>query len=181
MSETPMTVRELRARMDAGLARFEAALDRLSEEQLTGPKDAAGWSVRDHLTHLAVWADGITALLRGEDRWKAMGISPDLTTSTAGGELDYDAINEQIAERHRQLSAAEARALLAAAHQRLAAEVDKLTDEQLAWPYERFVPPFTGKEGRPIVQYIAGNHYGHFAEHLEWIEALVAGQAPSQP
>jgi len=133
MSETPMTVRELRARMDAGLARFEAALDRLSEEQLTGPKDAAGWSVRDHLTHLAVWADGITALLRGEDRWKAMGISPDLTTSTAGGELDYDAINEQIAERHRQLSAAEARALLAAAHQRLAAEVDKLTDEQLAW------------------------------------------------
>jgi len=41
----------------------------LSKEQQLGPKDVAGWNVRDHLTHLAVWADGVAALLlRREER-----------------------------------------------------------------------------------------------------------------
>jgi uncharacterized damage-inducible protein DinB len=174
MSDTPMNVRELRARMDAGLAAFEAALDRLSEEQLTGPRDHVGWTVRDHLTHLAAWADGITALLRGEERWQAMGITPTLATNTPEPQLDFDVINERIAERHRGLSGAEARALVVAAHRRLAAEVDKLTDEQLAWPYKRFGTPATGDGTTPIAEYIAGDSYGHYDEHLGWIEEIAA-------
>jgi hypothetical protein len=174
MSETPTTVKELSERMDEGLARFLAALDRLSEEQMTGPKDGAGWNVRDHVTHLAVWADGIAALLRREERWAAMGVPR--STPEGDDEVDYDAINEQIAERHRHLSASEARALLVAAHCRLAEAVEGLTDEQLTWPYDRFVAPFSGNEGRPIVEYIAGNDYDHFAEHLDWLPVTPEGR-----
>lgn len=173
MSKTPTTVRELRERMDAGLAAFEAALDRLSDEQMTGPKDAAGWNVRDHLTHLAVWANGISALLRREDRWAAMGVP---RSTPEGNDVDYDAINEQIAERHRHLSASETRELLVAAHRRLVEAVEGLADEQLGWPYDRFVAPFSGTEGRPIVEYIAGNDYDHFAEHLDWLPVTPQGQ-----
>jgi hypothetical protein len=162
--------------MDAGLASFEAALDRLSEEQLTGPKDAVGWNIRDHLTHLAVWADGITALLRGDDRWAAMGVTPTLTANTAEPELDFDVINERIAQQHRHLSGAEARALVVAAHQRLAAEVDKLSDEQLTWPARRFAVPVVGEGRNPIGLYVAGDTYEHYAEHLPWIEAIAAGR-----
>lgn len=173
MSETPTTVQDLRARMDAGLARFEAALDRLSEAQITGPKDAAGWNVRDHITHLAAWADGVAALLRREDRWAAMGVPRSIPE---GEHVDYDTINEQIAEQHRARSAFAARELLRDAHARLAAAVESLSDEQLAWPYDRFVAPFTGGEGRAIVEYIAGNHYDHFEEHLPWLLAIAEGR-----
>jgi hypothetical protein len=176
MSDTPMTVRELRARMDEGLAAFEAALDRLSEEQLTGPRDHVGWNVRDHLTHLTAWADGITALLRGEDRWKAMGATPTLAEGAAEPQYDLDVINAQIAEQHRHRSGAEARAMVVAAHQQLAVEVEKLTDEQLTWPYHRFGKPASGDGSRPIAQYIAGDSYGHYDEHLGWIEEIAAGK-----
>jgi uncharacterized damage-inducible protein DinB len=176
MSEKPTTVHELRARMDAGLAAFEAALDRLSDEQLTGPVDAVGWTVRDHLTHLAAWADGISALLRGEERWAAMGATPVFEEGAEGRKLDFDAINAQIAARHRGLTGAEARALVVAAHHRLAAAVGALADEQLAWPYNRFGTPASGDGSTPIVEYIAGDSYEHYAEHLPWIEAIAAGR-----
>ncbi|HWQ15290.1 MAG TPA: maleylpyruvate isomerase N-terminal domain-containing protein [Roseiflexaceae bacterium] len=178
MSETPTTVRELRARMDEGLAAFLAALDRMSEEQITGPTDAAGWTMRDHLTHLAAWADGITALLTGQDRWAAMGATPTLMSDAATSEarLDFDVINEQIAARYRGLSAAQARALVVAAHQRLAAAVDGLRDEQLAWPYRRFAAPVVGDGSRPIADYIAGDTYEHYAEHLGWMQSIVVGR-----
>jgi len=179
MSAKPTTVRELRARMDAGLAAFDAALSRLSEEQLTGPVDAVGWTVRDHLTHLAAWADGITAMIRGEDRWAAMGATPVIWEDEAGQELDFDAINAQIAEQHRALTGAEARALVIVAHQRLAAEVDALADEQLAWPSNRFATPAVGDGSTPIIDYIASDTYEHYAEHLPWIEAIVAGRQAS--
>lgn len=176
MSETSTTVRELRARMDDGLASLEAALDQLSEDQQTGPKDAAGWNVRDHLTHLAVWADGITALLRGEDRWAAMGVTPALASNTPEARLDFDVINEQIAEQHRHRSAAEARALVVDAHRRLAAEIERLSDEQLTWPSKRFATPVIGGGRRAIAEYIVGNTYEHYAEHLPWLRAIAEGQ-----
>jgi hypothetical protein len=173
MSETPTTVRQLRERMNEGLAHFLEALDQLSEEQQTGPRDAAGWNVRDHVTHLAVWADGVSALLRRQDRWAAMHVPP---TAPESDDVDYDAINERIAERHHHLSASEARSLLVDAHHRLAEAVEELSDEQLEWKYDRFVAPFTGDEGRAIVDTIRDNSYGHLAEHLDWLPVWREGR-----
>jgi len=82
---------ELRAQLDAGLAPFLAVIDRLSAPPLTELRDAAGWTVRDHLTHLAAWADGVAALLRREDRWAAMGLT---IAPSPGDDLDYDTINQ---------------------------------------------------------------------------------------
>lgn len=55
----------LRKRMDEGLEQFLQVIDRLSEEQMTARTESAGWNRRDHLTHLAAWADGIAALSGG--------------------------------------------------------------------------------------------------------------------
>ncbi|HMQ29448.1 MAG TPA: maleylpyruvate isomerase N-terminal domain-containing protein [Chloroflexaceae bacterium] len=63
--------------MGASLARFLKALDGLDVGQLDEPADVAGWTVRDHLVRLAVWAEGIAALLRRDDRWAAMGLVMD--------------------------------------------------------------------------------------------------------
>ena len=45
------TVSELKSRMNASLEKFLALIDTYSEEQMVTPTDAAGWTVRDHLTH----------------------------------------------------------------------------------------------------------------------------------
>jgi hypothetical protein len=171
MSETaPRTSHELVAHIDNARDQFIAALDRLSEAQMLGPTDPAGWSVRDHLTHLAAWADGIAALLRRQDRWAAMGLMMNNPESDA---LDYDTINERIAVLHRELSPSAARAWLVAAHDRVRSAILALSDTELSLPYDRFVPPYTGDTGHPIVGYVIGNTADHYREHLPWIEAIV--------
>lgn len=169
--ETKYTKQSLRKQMDEGLTSFLAELDHLSEEQMLGPKDAVGWNVRDHLTHLVAWMDGITALLRREDRWAAMGLpgEPDRP-------LDFDKINAQIAEQNRQLSPADVRARLVESHRRIVEAMEALDEGDLYAPYDRFVPPFTGTEGRAIVNYILGDSADHYEEHLPWIRGIIENQ-----
>lgn len=164
------TKQELITKMNDGLAHFLALIDEFSEEQLLEPTDAVGWNARDHIVHMAVWADGVAALLRREDRWEAMGISAEL-----GQSGDFDRMNEVIAVQHRHLSPVEARDWLVAAHERLVAAMEPLDDAGLELPYERFVPPFSGDGGRPIVGYIIGDTYEHYQEHAPWIQAIIRG------
>jgi hypothetical protein len=174
MSEQPptRTKQTMHTRMQTGLAQFLAVLDGFSDEQMLVPVDAAGWNVRDHVTHLAVWADGIAAIARREDRWHAMGLA---MTNPEGDEPDYDRLNAQIVAQHRQLSPAQARAWLIAAHERVTAAMEALTEADLAAPYERFVAPYTGTWGHPIAEYILGNTEDHYDEHTAWIRAIVQG------
>ena len=164
------TKQELIARMNDGLAQFLAFIDQFSEEQLLNPTDAVGWNGRDHITHLAVWTEGITALLYREDRWAAMGLTMD---HFGDDEPDFDAMNAQIVIQHRHLSHTEAREWLVAAHEQAVAALEPLAEAELLLPYDRFVAPFTGDGGRPIWSYVAGITFGHYKQHTPWIEAIV--------
>lgn len=165
------TRQELIARIHDGLAQFLTVIDQFSEEQMRTVKDAVGWNGRDHLTHLAVWAEGIAALLRREDRWAAMGLKME---NPDDDEPDFDMMNEQIVVQHRHLSPAEARTWLIAANEAVVAALKALPEAELELAYDRFVAPFTGDGGRPIWGYVAGNTFGHCLEHAEWIEAIVS-------
>jgi len=167
-NDPKLSKQELIIKMNEGLRDFLAFLDRYSDEQLLQPTDAAGWNARDHLTHLAVWADGVAALLRHEDRWAAMGITEEL-----GESHDFDAMNEAIVVQHRHVSPQEARRWLVKAHEQLVAAMEPLDDDGLQLSYERFVPPFTEDGGSPIVFYIKADTYEHYEEHAPWIEALI--------
>ena len=166
----PPSKREMRLEMDAGLARLLNAIDQFSEAQMLAPQDAKGWNVRDHLTHLAAWADGIAALLRREDRWATMGLSLDASEYT---NLDFDRINDKIARQNRQVSPEEARTWLIAAHERVRMALEDLSDAELVLPYERFTSPFTGDDGGPIFEYIRNNTSHHYSDHLLWMKAIV--------
>ncbi len=74
---------ELLQNIDAGWNRFYGYLKTLSDEQLSTPTDASGWTVKDHLTHLAIWEDGIYGLLMGHSRREQMGID-EATWQDAG-------------------------------------------------------------------------------------------------
>jgi hypothetical protein len=175
-SQTLWTKEEMRKRMEKGLAQFLELLDQLSDDQMLIPRDAAGWNIRDHVTHLAVWADGIAALLRREDRWKAMGLVMD---NPEGDEPDYDLMNRQIVEQHQDISPAKARAWLIEAHERVLKAMEALPEAELSAPYERFVAPYTGNWGHAIAEYLLGNTEDHYDEHTSWIRAIVQGSAAS--
>lgn len=178
-----MTMRsrsEIESRMETGLREFFAVIDRMSDEEMTGPVDSNGWNIRDHLTHLAVWADGIAALVQRQDRWAAMGID----MAEPDREPDYDVLNAELVAQHRHLTPLQARTWLIDAHQAVAAAMGTLPDEELAWPYDRFVTPFTEQvspivtassrdRGEPISEYILGNTEDHYDEHTPWVKAIV--------
>ncbi|QPC82638.1 ClbS/DfsB family four-helix bundle protein [Phototrophicus methaneseepsis] len=161
------TIRQLQQEMDEGLTRFLDFLDQYSDEELVTPTDAAGWTIRDHVAHLAVWADGIVGLLQGEDRWSRMGLPPEIAA-----EHDLDAMNAEIARQNRHLNPADARARLIDAHERVIETMHTLTDADMANPYERYIAPYTSNEGPPVYHYILGNTAHHYDEHMPWIEAI---------
>ncbi len=72
---------ELLAAIEQGWNGLNAYVDSLTPEQLTTPTDAAGWTAKDHLAHLAVWEDTINALLDKKPRAPHVGIDQALWDS----------------------------------------------------------------------------------------------------
>jgi uncharacterized protein (TIGR03083 family) len=165
----PKTKAELIERIDHARRALDVATAGLSEAQLTAPGLSGGWSVKDHLAHLGAWELGIAALLRKEPRYPAMG----LDGPPAPGE-DADDLNKVIDERNKALSLEDVRSMLRDAQQGLLDALVPLSDEDLRKTYSHYQPDEPGDDsGEPIMRWIAGNTYEHYAEHLEWIGALV--------
>ena len=123
---------------------------------------ADGWTVKDHLAHVGAWERSLLALVEGEDRAEAMGVS-----GQPGG---TDAINEEVRKLHANDTPEEALAYFRDSHAQMVAGVGKLSDADLQKPYSHFQPG-EPDEKRPVVGWVAGNTYEHYAEHIGWIKA----------
>ncbi len=159
---------ELLDKIQAAWDAFNAYIDALDEEQLTEPTDAAGWSGKDHIMHLAVWESSMVAMLEQLPRHERMGLAYDLWISR-----DYDAINAVLQERDADLPLAEVRQRFADAHQQLLDKINALAYEELLRPYNFYQPDSDRKE--PVIERIIGNTCEHYPEHQEWIAAIVGG------
>ncbi|NJN19247.1 MAG: ClbS/DfsB family four-helix bundle protein [Oscillochloris sp.] len=113
--QVPGGLDRLLARMEAGRTLLYAGLRDLNDAQWREPITAADWSICDHLAHVAVWMEGVEAMLNGRSRWDAMGGGPP--DPGAG----FDALNEQLRAPHRAGSTAEIRAWLDTVHERMVA------------------------------------------------------------
>jgi hypothetical protein len=162
------TVGELRRQMTEGIDRLLSAVDKLESGRVESAADEAGWTIKDHLAHLAVWADGIAALLDHQNRWAAMGLA---ITDSDRAALGVDAINDLVIDRFRNLNTAAARTWLVEAHARVLKALDSFTDEDLLRPYGQFAGP-ADDAGDAIVGYIASNTFDHYDEHIPWLEAI---------
>lgn len=163
---------ELLMNMQNGWNEFFAYLKTLSDEQMTARTDAAGWTVKDHLTHLAVWADGVYGMLMGRPRREAMGID-EKSWSELWETRDFDPVNGMIQQRHKDKTLAEVFSMLHDAHQRLFGEVQAMSNENLQLPQKHF--DSTSTSDTPIALSVVVNTYGHYAEHRPWIEAIAGG------
>ncbi len=173
MSNSIPTVAQLKQQVQDAHATLAQTLSQYTDEQMTDRRDHAGWSIKDHLDHLAVWQDGIAALLErrpGYARYETMGVDAQIAESS-----NEDELNAIIRERTRRSTLAETRGYLDESQHRLLRALAKLSDADLQRGYSYYQPDFPGEEsGRPIVGWIIGNSSGHYREHLPWIRDIAA-------
>ena len=172
MSDRPVTTKaELLVEIEHAWTILNAALDRLTEAQMSVSQDAQGWTVKDHLIHLTFWERSVIFFLQGQPRHQGLGVEEALYLK--GGD---DEINAAIYQQHKDLSVSETLAQFRSTHQQLLKVLQPLTDSDLQKLYRHYLPEEPGEgDGPPALNVIYGNSAHHFAEHLPWITAIVEG------
>ena len=167
-SSDPSTVQEVIENIEIEWDLLQRVLSGLSADQFLTP-GKEGWSTKDELSHLAAWARGLAALVRKQRRYPPMGLPEDAAPNIVG----IQRMNQYIYERNRDLPLEEVLAELEAAHTDALAAVAELSDEDLLRPFDEFQPQDKRPDGQiPILWLIAGNTWGHYAEHRETIERM---------
>jgi uncharacterized protein (TIGR03083 family) len=164
-----MTKADLLSEIERTWAALNAALGRLTDAQMTTPTDAHGWTVKDHIVHLTAWERSAVFFLEGKPRHSGLGIEEALYLQDS-----VDDINASIAQQGGSLSVGEALAQLRDVHEQLMALLQPLSDADLQKTYRHYLPDEPGEgEGPPAMDVVYTNSAHHYAEHLDWIEALV--------
>jgi hypothetical protein len=105
-------------------------------------------------------------LVEGRDRLAGMGVQEPV-------EEDTDAINEAVRKLHEKDTPDEALSYFRDSHAQLVAGLRKMSDADLQKPYSHYQPS-APDEKRPVVGWVAGNTYEHYAEHIGWINQLIS-------
>lgn len=168
MSEPATTIKEFTRRYDEAREKLTDFIYDLGEAQLSHSTDEAGWTVKDHLIHLALWQNGLTALMQGKSRFAAVGLS-----ETQGHSIDYDVSNNITFQRHRHLSSGEAMEMFDRADNEFWRVFDTLADADLIKPYAHYAPEMPERT-EPVVKWLRADTFEHFEEHLPWMQAIAA-------
>jgi hypothetical protein len=169
--DQPTTVAALLERIDRAWGSLVEEVDLSSEDRFRHAGED-GWTVKDHLAHVTAWERAVLALLERRPRYEALGVSE--ATWEAGG---IDAVNAALHALHRDLQPAEVVGDLLATHTQLREVVAGLTDEDLMRPYADFQPDDPRGIREPVIEWIAGDTYEHFEEHLEIIRGIAGRPA----
>ncbi|GAP12522.1 hypothetical protein LARV_00258 [Longilinea arvoryzae] len=145
--------RELLQNMQAGRSRLESAVAGLRDEQFLAPVLDGGWSIKDVLAHLAFWENRVGDIY--------LGLVIGELSNLEGENLSVDALNALVYERNRLTPLAQVRENESWAYQALKRFAAAASEEHLFSP-----TCFAWTRGHPFVEWIIGNTYEHYDEHL---------------
>jgi hypothetical protein len=153
-----MTQQEILERIRTTRAGFARLWEGLTEAQMVQrPGPQSDWSVKDLIAHIIFWETfmtrSITAILHSE-----APLPSD----------DYDTINARVFEENKDRALADVltqfKSNLADAEQ----VILNLTDEAINDPNH-----FPKRSGRPVINLIYGNTFGHYEEHAPDLKRYV--------
>ena len=98
MTTDTRTAASVLASFERAFADLDQTVRAATPRELTGIRDPAGWSAKDHVMHVALWEQAMLAKVDGRPRHEALGISPD-----TDGSSDWDAINAAIFANTRHI------------------------------------------------------------------------------
>jgi hypothetical protein len=151
---------------------FVACVDGLPDDRWTGPKDAAGWSVKDHVAHVTNWDRAVIEQLRN-----GMPMQATLGISDAAWSADsWDPMNDEIRRLAVDDSVQAVKAARDATWADLVALLGELGEDQLARPgAEAGLGVGERPLSEPVLQVLADYWGGHYGGHLACIKAIVEG------
>ncbi len=174
------TINELLGRIAEARAELDGMVAPLSTEDREAPLDG-GWSVKLHLGHIADWEVGILALLRGEPRFAAMGLTQTIWAGQFGSSDagHADAMNAAMAERSAAQSLEDVTLRYDNVHHDLVGQLATMSDAGLQLPYSHFAPEASPVDPAPILNWITGNTFEHYSEHAQCIREGLAAREDS--
>jgi hypothetical protein len=152
---TPETAATILARYENSWAALDKTINAHSERELTTIRDPAGWSAKDHLSHLAAWDEALLAKLDGRPRHVVLGIDEALDRSE-----DYDAMNAAIFAATRERSLAEALDAVRATQAATRTHLSALASDRSLPGGDGFLEDAPG-------------YADHYDQHHGWIRELV--------
>lgn len=162
----PRTKAELIERIDAAWNELQEGIATWTPEQLTKLHDAAGWSGKDHLAHVAMWANSILVMIRdGQSQERGVNLTREEFLA------DIDTSNEQIRQQTIDHSLDDVLELLRSVHAGLVAEVAALSEDDLRRTGDTFAEG--GSVNATMLDYLNGDTWPHYAEHQRYIEEIV--------
>ncbi|MCA1727828.1 MAG: ClbS/DfsB family four-helix bundle protein [Actinobacteria bacterium] len=161
---------ELTRRVDEGWADLEAAFEGLDEDALTTPRDPGGWTIRDHLAHIAAWERIVTYRLRGraDEVHEAVGLTREESDA-----LDQDGLNAHIQETSREQPMGKVLIDLREAHREFQQALEEVSEEALSRPWLPDEP-----DRGALAENVVGNTFEHYEEHLPAIRSLAGREGP---
>ena len=161
---------ELLREMEGASTKLNAALERLTPEEMTEIRDPEGWAVKDHLVHMAAWERSVVVFLQGRPRYEGLGIDEHLYETG-----DEDEVNATIQEKRKDVSLSEALRELREVHSQMLSLIGPMSDDELYRANSDYQPEGSGeRDERPVIGMIYGNTADHFRDHQGWIESLVS-------
>jgi uncharacterized protein (TIGR03083 family) len=151
----PKNKTELLERMRTAREALERTLAGLDEAALAEP-GPEGWSVKDHLAHLAAWQRKVLGNMDGRAGYEVLGVPEDIYQRG-----DWVEINEFVRAPDKDRPAAEVLAEFRRVNQVITQRVAGTPDSQLF-----------GEDDK-LLSNISGNTFGHDDEHRPWIETVI--------
>lgn len=165
-TELPQNQAELLTRIEQDWVALMTAVHGLPATALDTPI-AGGWSIKDHLTHINAWERHLLlGHLQGQPRPEGLQVDPEIAQTE-----DVDKINEAIYQRNRQRSAPDVLADLEKTHTQLIAQLG-------ATPFETLLQPRYPDDPDALLQWVIGNTYDHYQEHLAALKQTLTVSTP---
>jgi hypothetical protein len=108
-------------------AELETSFARLSHEQMDGPATDGGWTIKDHLSHIAEWQRRALAVMDGREPHEGFQIDKE----TFDQFEDVHALNEYLFQRNRNRSLEDVLEDFRSTHQQVEARVGEMDNDQL--------------------------------------------------
>ena len=153
----------------AARSEIEAIIEELPPEQMTDVRDEGGWSIKDHLAHIAEWQRHALALLHGVPPHEAWGIDRETHQ-----QLDLDGINAMIHERNLDRSLSHVLREFRKAHEQGIMEIERLSEDDL----QRDLPGREPDGWVTIGDALIGTFVRHDTDHVDDILTLANEPAP---
>ena len=168
MTDVVISKAQLMTKLERAWNALQSTLAESNEDDLTTRTDAAGWTPKDHLAHLAAWSNSALVMVRdGKPQWEGLGVDKAMF-DTEGYEQKNEAVRQQTAD----WSLDQVTSHLTEIHREVVRVLEGMSDADLARPCSSYVE---GGQDFEIVHKINGNGPDHYDEHRAYIEKILKG------